>query len=558
MRKRKDSHDGSPVADTNLLFVPSSSDNSAENGVDALMGMIDEAGAQAAPPPEAVTSEARTELTVPVIAPDTTTAPVTTPPSIPPSRVQSDEAEAASSPQSDSAHTSTLPPAVPPADSDDAADTDEPIQASSTPEATDSERALGTEDNATPKVSDEETESALAPASGEIAANLPVRRMRLPRPVYIADRISSVRRRREDVVDVVLSLIAILIIWTIGALASATTHGVTMDVLRFQLIRKILVLPVSITEGLIILTTPILVIVSLALRRRLQAIIQVLVTSLVAAVGSWIIILLTGLLPSDLTAPLSVDRALATQGSQTGIAIAINLVIVTLCALFTSAGEAQSMKAIRWGWTGLWIILMLGVLRSTMTLPVAFISVFLGRAFGSGSRWIMGYDDQRAKGAKLVEALLGIGITPSRIVRTDLDTTEEPLATWAVAENPRGHLTQMPADLGDRHATPKPRPLPPLPGMERHGTDLRAHRDGSGPGADRNAPGDVEQPAPARHQPLGVAIAQGSGRAFLLHDAAGTACRRVHAGADRHRRIRGLNHHGHVRAAPDDSADRTR
>lgn len=458
MRKRKDSHDGSPVADTNLLFVPSSSDNSAENGVDALMGMIDEAGAQAAPPPEAVTSEARTELTVPVIAPDTTTAPVTTPPSIPPSRVQSDEAEAASSPQSDSAHTSTLPPAVPPADSDDAADTDEPIQASSTPEATDSERALGTEDNATPKVSDEETESALAPASGEIAANLPVRRMRLPRPVYIADRISSVRRRREDVVDVVLSLIAILIIWTIGALASATTHGVTMDVLRFQLIRKILVLPVSITEGLIILTTPILVIVSLALRRRLQAIIQVLVTSLVAAVGSWIIILLTGLLPSDLTAPLSVDRALATQGSQTGIAIAINLVIVTLCALFTSAGEAQSMKAIRWGWTGLWIILMLGVLRSTMTLPVAFISVFLGRAFGSGSRWIMGYDDQRAKGAKLVEALLGIGITPSRIVRTDLDTTEEPLATWAVAENPRGHLTQMPADLGDMGVTVTRRP----------------------------------------------------------------------------------------------------
>ena len=46
MRKRKDSHDGSPVADTNLLFVPSSSDDSSESGVDALMGMIDEAGAQ--------------------------------------------------------------------------------------------------------------------------------------------------------------------------------------------------------------------------------------------------------------------------------------------------------------------------------------------------------------------------------------------------------------------------------------------------------------------------------------------------------------------------------
>ena len=459
MRKRKDSHDGSPVADTNLLFVPSSSDDSAENGVDALMGMIDEAGAQPAPPPppEVPASEARTEVMAPVVVPDATTAPVAMPPSIPPSHADSDQGTPASSMITDSGVTAPPPPAT--TDSDSAADAHEPAQASFTPVATDTTDttntadAHGAEEAATPASASEEAEKTPSPATGEIAANLPVRRMRLPRPVYIADRITSVRRRREDAVDVVISLVAIFFIWTIGALASATTRGVTMDVLSFQLVRKILILPVSITEGLIILTTPILVIVSLALRRRLQAIIQVLATSLVAAVGGWIIILLTGLLPSELTAPLSVDRALATQGSQTGIAIAINLVIVTLCALFTSAGEAQSMKAIKWGWTGLWIILILGVLRSSMTLPVAFISVFLGRAFGSGSRWIMGYDDQRAKGAKLVEALLGIGITPSRIVRTDLDTTEEPLATWAVAEDSRGRLTQMPADLGDMGVT---------------------------------------------------------------------------------------------------------
>lgn len=459
MRKRKDSHDGSPVADTNLLFVPSSSDDSAENGVDALMGMIDEAGAQPAPPPppEVPASEARTEVMAPVVVPNATTAPVAMPPSIPPSHADSEQGAPASSMIADSGVTAPPPPAT--TDSDSAADAHEPAPASSTPVATDTTDttntadAHGAEEAATPASASEEAEKTPSPATGEIAANLPVRRMRLPRPVYIADRITSVRRRREDAVDVVISLVAIFFIWTIGALASATTRGVTMDVLSFQLVRKILILPVSITEGLIILTTPILVIVSLALRRRLQAIIQVLATSLVAAVGGWIIILLTGLLPSELTAPLSVDRALATQGSQTGIAIAINLVIVTLCALFTSAGEAQSMKAIKWGWTGLWIILILGVLRSSMTLPVAFISVFLGRAFGSGSRWIMGYDDQRAKGAKLVEALLGIGITPSRIVRTDLDTTEEPLATWAVAEDSRGRLTQMPADLGDMGVT---------------------------------------------------------------------------------------------------------
>ena len=296
--------------------------------------------------------------------------------------------------------------------------------------------------------------------NGEVALPVPARRLRLPRPAYIADRIFTIQRRREDVVDIVISILAILIIWTIGTVASATTRGVTMDVLQFQLIRQILILPVNLVEGLIILITPIMVIISLALRKRLHTIIQVIVASVVAAVGGWIIAVLTGLLPAYLTIPLSVDRLIATQGHRSGFVIAINLVLVTLCAMFTSAGETQSMRAIRWGWIGVWVILILGVLRSSMTLPVAFISVFLGRAFGSGSRWIMGYDDQRAKGVTLVEALLGIGITPSRIVRTDLDTTSEPLSTWAVAENARGRLTQVPADLGDIGITITRRPDP--------------------------------------------------------------------------------------------------
>ena len=296
--------------------------------------------------------------------------------------------------------------------------------------------------------------------NGEVALPVPARRLRLPRPAYIADRIFTIQRRHEDVVDIVISILAILIIWTIGTVASATTRGVTMDVLQFQLIRQILILPVNLVEGLIILITPIMVIISLALRKRLHTIIQVIVTSVVAAVGGWIIAVLTGLLPAYLTIPLSVDRLIATQGHRSGFVIAINLVLVTLCAMFTSAGETQSMRATRWGWIGVWVILILGVLRSSMTLPVAFISVFLGRAFGSGSRWIMGYDDQRAKGVTLVEALLGIGITPSRIVRTDLDTTIEPLSTWAVAENARGRLTQVPADLGDIGITITRRPDP--------------------------------------------------------------------------------------------------
>ena len=531
MRKRKESHDGTPVVDTNILFVPSSAEDPSALGVEGLMGMIDEAGAATtpAPPPEVPPSEARTEVMDAIVSPSTT-QPVMMPPSFPPvlathpgpapaSPIHPTAAPASPMPPVDAPGDFTPPPPPAPATPDPASMTEPPLPSTApdadaplapeapsepilaadavqanapadataltappapsdnattdTTDATDAatdaneapreERASTAEDTPTTAESSDEAAVSTAVAhakSGEVALPVPARRLRLPRPAYIADRMFTLRRRREDVIDVVIALLSIVVIWTIGTVASATTRGVTMDVLQFQLVRKILILPVNLVEGLIILITPILVIVSLALRRRLQAIIQALVTSVVAAVGGWIIILLTGLLPAYLTAPLSVDRAIATQGHQTGFAIAINLVIVTLCALFTSAGEAQSMKAIRWGWTGLWIILVLGVLRSSMTLPVAFISVFIGRAFGSGSRWVMGFDDQRAKGAALVEALLGIGITPSRIVRTDLDTSTEPLSTWAVAENARGSLTQMPADLGDMGVTVTRRPDP--------------------------------------------------------------------------------------------------
>lgn len=578
MRKRKESHDSSPVVDTNILFVPSSAEDPSSLGVDDLMGMINGAGTTTTPAqkPDVPGPEDKTEILDPIVVPPTAAPAPNTPPSFPPTAAIVPESaiispvvtvnalqspappppasaivDAPPPPLPDDEEATTprgpvLPPPLP--DDEEAARPSGPVLPPPAPEADSGERAVteppapeppapeppapeppapeqagpsaatneafeasatsadqttvaavptlvtvaasaaantartrktthashdgATTDHApTPTDSPAEKDTADAqatPASdtvvraknGEVALPVPARRLRLPRPAYIADRIFTIQRRREDVVDIVISILAILIIWTIGTVASATTRGVTMDVLQFQLIRQILILPVNLVEGLIILITPIMVIISLALRKRLHTIIQVIVTSVVAAVGGWIIAILTGLLPTYLTIPLSVDRLIATQGHRSGFVIAINLVLVTLCAMFTSAGEAQSMRAIRWGWIGVWVILILGVLRSSMTLPVAFISVFLGRAFGSGSRWIMGYDDQRAKGVTLVEALLGIGITPSRIVRTDLDTTIEPLSTWAVAENARGRLTQVPADLGDIGITITRRPDP--------------------------------------------------------------------------------------------------
>ena len=266
------------------------------------------------------------------------------------------------------------------------------------------------------------------------------RAARLRGPVYIADRTVATTRRREDLVEVAVCALGIVAVWALGVVASATTRGVTMDVMQFQVIRRILLLPVNFIEGMIVLTTPIAVVSSLALRRRLRSITQALATSIGAAIGGMALSALARLLPESLTAPLSVDRAIATQGTLSGVVIGVNILFVVLAALFTASGEAQSMRSVRWGWAGLWAIVFLSVMRSSVTLPGAFVSVLIGRAFGCAGRWGFGFGGQRARGREIVRALLDIGIVPTHIVRTDLDTTTEPLRTWSVSEDEDGSL----------------------------------------------------------------------------------------------------------------------
>ncbi|MCI7671613.1 MAG: lysylphosphatidylglycerol synthase domain-containing protein [Schaalia hyovaginalis] len=284
-------------------------------------------------------------------------------------------------------------------------------------------------------------ESAQAAESpGDSAPAPSPRPRRLPGEVRFSDRVEPRQRRRADLFDLIVSLLAIGAIWAIGVFANSTTQGVTEDVLRFRFIREVLLLPITLVEGTVVLFAPIAIVLALALRRRLTAILQSVGTAILAALIGTGVLWSASLLPENVTAPLRVAKAVAVQGNTTSTAIAINIVVITLCALFTAAGEAQNMKTVRWSWAGMWVIVFLGVLRSSMTLPGAFISVFIGRAVGCSARWIFGFEDRRASGADIVGALLDIGTVPVQIVRTDLDTSEEPLTTRTVVEDRRSRL----------------------------------------------------------------------------------------------------------------------
>lgn len=279
------------------------------------------------------------------------------------------------------------------------------------------------------------------PADPDGSAPAPSSRpRRLPGEVRFSDRVEPRQRRRADLFDLIVSLLAIGAIWAVGVFANSTTQGVTEDVLRFRLIREVLLLPITLVEGTVVLFAPIAIVLALALRRRLTAILQSVGTAILAALIGTGVLWSVSLLPEKVTAPLRVAKAVAVQGNTTSTAIAINIVVITLCALFTAAGEAQNMRTVRWSWAGMWVIVFLGVLRSSMTLPGAFISVFIGRAVGCSARWLFGFEDRRASGADIVGALLDIGTIPVQIVRTDLDTSEEPLTTRTVVEDQRSRL----------------------------------------------------------------------------------------------------------------------
>ena len=115
MRKRKESHESTPVVDTNILFVPSSAEDPNALGVEGLMGMIDEAGAAISPtqppePPEVPLSEARTEVMDAVVIPASSAQPIVMPPSFPPTLLTPPTPSSSSPLHTIPAHASSIQP----------------------------------------------------------------------------------------------------------------------------------------------------------------------------------------------------------------------------------------------------------------------------------------------------------------------------------------------------------------------------------------------------------------------------------------------------------------
>ncbi len=252
---------------------------------------------------------------------------------------------------------------------------------------------------------------------------------RLPGSVLVVDWLTQRRRRLTDLYAMFANLLGILVVLLLSVYAQSTTQGLTEDVqLAFQnVIRQLLLLPLSTIEVLFVLVAPAVVIIALTRRREYASIVSALATGTIAGIVGWLLTQGIPSLPSTLTDSLTVNSG--------GSLRSLDVVILVLVAAITSAGDSSQMKSLRYTWYGIWIVLLIGVIRGTLTVPGMLVTVLLGRVFGMLGRWVLGFSDRRATPTDLVEAILATGLVPAQVIRaTSTPESSQPHA-WLITES---------------------------------------------------------------------------------------------------------------------------
>lgn len=270
----------------------------------------------------------------------------------------------------------------------------------------------------------------------DTTASEPTPLSRLGHPVLVADRITQRVHRTQDLFDALLSAFGIALVLLLGAYAQSTTSAVTEDVRSVfsGFLRQIVLLPVALFESVFVLVAPLLIIAMLARRRRLRQIIESIGAAVVTAIIMSVLIAVSPYFPDQITRSLVIT-------TPAGTFFALDVLMGVLAAFLSVSGEASQSRAIRYSWAFLFVLSFIYVLRGSLTLPSALVSLLIGRLIGSTARYIFGFSDDRGGAVDLVDGLLHIGIVPTKIVRVDLDTVAEPLEITSVIEGPAGSST---------------------------------------------------------------------------------------------------------------------
>lgn len=408
------------------------------------------------------------------------------------------------------------------------------------------EREAGADDLAVPAMSSWRATGTGRPPAAESA----------PRSEVLLVDVPEVRvRRARDLLGLIASGLGIGVVLLLAVYAHATAIGVTEDVQSAvaAVLRQLLLLPVTILEGLVTFFVPILVLTIELVRRRWRTAAEAVVAGILAAL---VTAGLVALLEAYGSTALTMGLTITTDGGRT---VAMNPFVAGLAALLTTVGPRSQRRGVRWSWTLLWGVIVLSVLRGALTLPGAVVTVLLGRAAGLAVRYATGVRNARAHGVSLVQGLRHAGLDPTRVVR--LDAAEGEPHAWTVTTSaPIGYSEPPPEP--SKAGTSATADVPPAttpeaqPGEVAAGPDSEPHR-ALRRQADTIVPDVLTDPqavTAALRAPGGVTLdALGPHRVYSVHDATGRRWYVTVLDGDRHvvgylsslwnaLRVRGLSH----------------
>ncbi|MEE6271904.1 lysylphosphatidylglycerol synthase transmembrane domain-containing protein [Georgenia sp. MJ206] len=259
------------------------------------------------------------------------------------------------------------------------------------------------------------------------------------RAVLLVDLPEMRVHRPGDLIEMLLSALGIGMVLLLAVYAHGTALGVTEDVQSAAavLLRQVLLLPVTILEGVVTFFLP-LVVIALQLRRWRW---RVVLEGLAAAVTAGLLAMgAMWLLDTFATRELSAGLTITVDGDSV---IAMNPFATALAALLTVVGTRSQRPSVRWSWNLLWVVLGLTIIKGELTLPGAVVAILIGRVVGLGMRYAAGVLNERANGISLVQGLRRAGLDPARVVRADVPRGGVPQAWTVMTSAPIGHTERL-------------------------------------------------------------------------------------------------------------------
>lgn len=261
------------------------------------------------------------------------------------------------------------------------------------------------------------------------------------RHVLLIDSPQSWVRKPADLFSAVVTIVGAMLVGLIAVYGRSTTFAMAADVRRATggVLETILALPINALEGLLSFFLPLALIIEMILRRKWRT----LVTSAVAA-GLSVLVTNLVLWIGERWWPTSrlVDQLLDAVEKQSQFAVVPYVAVVS--ALLAVSGSAKGSRLTGTGWWLLAVVLVLSVLQGNQTLTASLLTVLVGVFSGLVSRYAIGGEPDRTTGVHLITMIRRAGLDPTRVVRIDDLTADDPLYAYDIVSTaPIGHRNMV-------------------------------------------------------------------------------------------------------------------